>query len=142
MARRTVSVGVVLLVLELLINPVVALSQSQPTRTKTLTPDQIADLLRELNGLEAAANIVGKFVINGQDHIWMPARLGPLVGFSPLIVVGRVTARVSHLVHRASPLGDDIYTDYTVEPERIMKGNASGTIVFRVHGGLIKFPPW
>lgn len=110
---------------------------ARPEETKTLSRQKVAELLRQPNGLAMAANLVGKFVISGQGHLWSHTTLPNVVASSNLIVVGKITSRLSRL----SEDGDDIYTDYTVEVERVIKGKASGSSAsFTVHGGLIEFP--
>jgi hypothetical protein len=109
---------------------------AQPTGTKILSHERIAELLRQPNGLAAAANLVGKFVIDGQGRLWSHTSLQNMAASSNLVVVGKITLRESRL----SEDGDDIYTDYLIETERIVRGKSSGSISFTAHGGLVEFP--
>lgn len=132
--RHTVLASV--LVLELLSTIGLAFSQSASASSKTLSRDKIAELLREPDGLAAAANLAGKFVIDGQVRVWSITKLSTLVSSSSLILEAKIAARESRLVSN----GDDIDTDYTVTPENIVKGKVSGGLSFTAHGGLIEFP--
>lgn len=53
-----------------------------------------------------------------------------------LVLVGKVIAERAQLVHR----GDDIYTNYTIQPEKVLKGTESSDVTVVVRGGKITFP--
>lgn len=111
-------------------------NQKPPVRGKSLSREKIAELLRKPNGLAAAANLVGTFVIDGQRPRWAYMNLANVVASSKLIIVGKIISKESRL----SDDGDDIYTDYVVAPEKIIKGKSVGSVTFSVYGGLIDFP--
>ena len=110
---------------------------NEETRTpKRLGPDRIAQLLRQPNGLEKAANLVGTFEINGQLHLWSRYDLKTLTSASVAIVVGRIESASSYLAED----GDDIWTHYSVRPLRILKGNVGGgDFTLNVSGGRVTF---
>jgi hypothetical protein len=112
-----------------------ASTASEPETGKTLTPARIRQLLRQPNGLEAAANLTGNFVMNGQRHLWGDLDLPTLVSQSALAIVGTVTKEEARL----SDDGDYIYTDVSVQPLKVLKGSAAGSVTFSIPGGLYRF---
>ncbi len=108
---------------------------SEGESRKTLSSDHIADLLRKPNGLEACANLVGRFEFSRNIRPWTDIDLKTEVAASTLIVIGTVQSAVSRLVDD----GDDIETLYTVRPTKLLKGSATGDVSFTAQGGSITF---
>lgn len=106
-----------------------------PGQTTKLSPAHIVKLLRQPNGLEAAANLTGNFVINAQRELWGDGHLATVVEQSSLAIVGTVTKERAWL----SEDGDDIFTDVTVQVEKVLKGSAHGSVVVTIPGGLYQF---
>ena len=114
------------------------------TPTITLDPERIVQLLRQPNGLEAAANLVGNFVTYGEPELWGDCNLATVVEHSSLGIVGTVTKERSWLSvtkERSwlSEDGDDIFTDVTVQVDKVLKGSAHSSVVVTIPGGLYHF---
>ncbi len=103
---------------------------------RQLSPITIRNLLREPGGLEACAKLAGHFVVNRNRHLFARATLGTLTDASSLILIGRVSDSKASLIEE----GDSILTTYTIVPEAILKGSATGNIVVSALGGTITFP--
>lgn len=100
-----------------------------------VSPERVVQLLRKPNGLEALANLTGNFVINGQRELWGDGDLAIQVAQSSLAIVGVITKERSWL----SEDGDDIFTDITVRPEKVLKGSAQGLGRIYDFGGPYQF---
>lgn len=101
-----------------------------------LGPDRVAELLRQPNGLEKAANFVGAFEMYDQVRLWGRLDLKTLVSGSSAIVTGKVESASPHLCED----GDDIWTRYTVRPLLTLKGIVGGgDFTLSLRGGRVTF---
>jgi hypothetical protein len=73
--------------------------------------------------------------MNAEPELWGDCNLATVVEQSSLGIVGTVTKERAWL----SEDGDDIFTDVTVQVEKVLKGSAHGSIVVTIPGGLYRF---
>lgn len=109
--------------------------QSGVRNSNKLSPPRLRDLLRSPGGLAKCAELVGNCIIEKEQNLFARVNLRTLTEYSSLIVTGAIENQRSELDNE----WNTISTRYTVRPENIIKGAASGNITLTVQGGRYEF---
>ncbi|HEY0794875.1 MAG TPA: hypothetical protein VGD64_03765 [Acidisarcina sp.] len=99
---------------------------------KTVTAQERVKFLRGQDGLEKlTAKLQGNVELNDIGEPWGIDDLPSLVKRSDVVVVASVVGRTGYL----SADGDEIYSDYVLEPDEALKGTASHPMTITARGG-------
>ena len=103
---------------------------------KVLPPSELHKLLREPNGLAAAATLVGHLELSDDDEP-RGSTLSSMLTESSLVVEGTIAGSDARLTED----GDNLATDYVMQLSHVFKGKVGGGVVtFSARGGTIVFP--